>query len=975
MTKKTVSKIGLIILVSYFTINCSGNVEVTVSAEDGGVVNSSSGATLSIPPGAMDVSTTIVMTSTDKLATQDNVTPIDNTYNFSPDGHEFNLPATLEICYDPQEITSQGLSENTVSVYYLDPNNGAYANVGGEVDAVTHCVTASVGHFSTYLIAARNLAAINTGPVVDNPVFMPSTVLAGLPLAVRSIITSLQNGATTGSIASAYLYYRVSGSGAAYTKILLNPEYENTAGQYYLAFIPATSVTTAGIDYYIDATDNLGNVTSTTPSNIPTGLIKQVDFTVPLQFNPAVLDISAGYSRMFTVKATQTNGKIHTIYPSNFTVAGGTVKIVSTGTSANLQFTAETLGPATLTVTSGALTGSPTINVHPGNLASIAFLDQVTSMPINAAVDVSSGGSFDFDLVGYDNYNNYINVLPVFSITNAIGTVDTSIPGVNARFTASNVTTPISGQIDADLGGLNNAISINIIPIVDTPVFTPPGGAYSSVQNVTITSTTGATICYDTAGVTPTCDVAKTGCAAGTLYTAPLSVSTDTDIKAIGCKAGFADSSVSATESYTFEYISFNVTGLQGTLVLQNNGSNDLSISSDGLHSFTLPVSNYDVTVLTHPATPSQTCSVVNGNGTFNVGDTVSIWINCVTNTYAAGGSLKVGDMPLDFTLPLYNGFGATYEFSQAAYPNKVTLLSFVDIDVFNIDPNNSWAWLSHIQNIRSVLGTSVDYIAVIFNSQGSVTDTNITNKLVANPVDITGLTLLRDNTWLSSIAKIYTDGFQTINDPSFTGGVIADTWTYIISEDYYITDKWHKNTTANNEPISFNKFYADAPYDAVPFNSADFANAEAYLKKRLTNLLAPPTILSANPVGGATVNGLTRVEIVFSKPVGALLATPYGTTLLDTSPITAISNYIFTGGGVGTLGFSRTNPILYENSGLRSASIDNVGAIENMATFNLTGTLNPGGVDNIINILLGSNITDAAGNPLILNQVIYNAN
>jgi hypothetical protein len=63
-----------------------------------------------------------------------------------------------------------------------------------------------------------------------------------------------------------------------------------------------------------------------------------------------------------------------------------------------------------------------------------------------------------------------------------------------------------------------------------------------------------------------------------------------------------------------------SVTGLDGTgLVLQDNGGNNLTVSANGSFTFTnLIVSggSYNVTVLTQPSTPAQTCTVSGGSGT-----------------------------------------------------------------------------------------------------------------------------------------------------------------------------------------------------------------------------------------------------------------------------------------------------------------------------------------------------------------------
>ena len=63
------------------------------------------------------------------------------------------------------------------------------------------------------------------------------------------------------------------------------------------------------------------------------------------------------------------------------------------------------------------------------------------------------------------------------------------------------------------------------------------------------------------------------------------------------------------------------VSGLSGTVVLQDNGGDDLSVSASGAFTFGTGLtagSGYNVTVKTNPA--GQTCSVANGSGTRVVG-------------------------------------------------------------------------------------------------------------------------------------------------------------------------------------------------------------------------------------------------------------------------------------------------------------------------------------------------------------------
>lgn len=96
---------------------------------------------------------------------------------------------------------------------------------------------------------------------------------------------------------------------------------------------------------------------------------------------------------------------------------------------------------------------------------------------------------------------------------------------------------------------------------------------------------------------------------------------------------GCGGSSTSGTTSPTTYSVGGTVQGLSGTVVLQNNGGDNLTQSSNGNFAFktTLaPGSAYSVTVLTQPA--NQTCSVANGSGTLNASVT-NVQVTCVSTS------------------------------------------------------------------------------------------------------------------------------------------------------------------------------------------------------------------------------------------------------------------------------------------------------------------------------------------------------
>ena len=88
------------------------------------------------------------------------------------------------------------------------------------------------------------------------------------------------------------------------------------------------------------------------------------------------------------------------------------------------------------------------------------------------------------------------------------------------------------------------------------------------------------------------------------------------------------------------------VTGLAGDqVILQNNLGPGLILAENG--NYTLPNEiddgqTYDVTVMSNPSNPSQTCGVTNNTGTISANVT-NVDINCVTNAFTIGGTVTFG--------------------------------------------------------------------------------------------------------------------------------------------------------------------------------------------------------------------------------------------------------------------------------------------------------------------------------------------
>jgi hypothetical protein len=109
-------------------------------------------------------------------------------------------------------------------------------------------------------------------------------------------------------------------------------------------------------------------------------------------------------------------------------------------------------------------------------------------------------------------------------------------------YTAEIIVTEYGGAVESML--IPVTLTVNTSSKTATPVFTPPGGTYSSAQSVTITSATrDAAIYYTIDGSNPT--------TASTLYTGPIAVDATETLKAIAISPGYAESAI-ATAVYTF---------------------------------------------------------------------------------------------------------------------------------------------------------------------------------------------------------------------------------------------------------------------------------------------------------------------------------------------------------------------------------------------------------------------------------------
>jgi 6-phosphogluconolactonase (cycloisomerase 2 family) len=233
-------------------------------------------------------------------------------------------------------------------------------------------------------------------------------------------------------------------------------------------------------------------------------------------------------------------------------------------------------------------------------------------------LSVSSNGAFSFAtaLASGATYNVTVLTQPAnptqnCTVSNGMGTVNRGVSGVSIScttvYTVGGTVAGLAGfgLVLRDNGGDNLTVSSN--------------GAFSFAAALAGGATYDVTVLTQPSNPTQTCAVSN---GMGTVS---------------GSVAGVSITCI------TYHGVSVTVSGLAGSgLVLRDNGADNLAVSTNGSFSFATALADgasYNVTVLTQPINPNQTCTVANGTGTVGVNVT-AVAVTCVS-TYRIGGTVS----------------------------------------------------------------------------------------------------------------------------------------------------------------------------------------------------------------------------------------------------------------------------------------------------------------------------------------------
>ena len=320
--------------------------------------------------------------------------------------------------------------------------------------------------------------------------------------------------------------------------------------------------------------------------------------------------------------------------------AGETLRLTATGST--ISFLLD--GSPVITVTDTSLTGGA-----PGIMAyGTARADNWAGGNIGGGASYTIGGTvsgLSGTVVLQDNGGDNLSVT-----ANGSFAFPTQLAGGAAY--AVTVKTQPSGQTCTVGSGTGTVGSANITNVAVTCTTSPPvtysvGGTVSGLSGTVVLQDNGG----DNLSVTANGSFAfPTQLAGGAAYAVTVKTQPSGQTCTVGSGTGTVGSAnitnvaVTCTTSPPVTYsVGGTVSGLSGTVVLQDNGGDNLSVTANGSFAFPTQLAGgaaYAVTVKTQPS--GQTCTVGSGTGTVGSANITNVAVTCTTS--GGSGTLTASD-------------------------------------------------------------------------------------------------------------------------------------------------------------------------------------------------------------------------------------------------------------------------------------------------------------------------------------------
>ncbi len=327
-------------------------------------------------------------------------------------------------------------------------------------------------------------------------------------------------------------------------------------------------------------------------------------------------DLTVGANGAFTFSTTLTNGAAYAV----------------------TVFTQPTTPSQTCVVTNGSG------NIAGANVSNVAVACTTNTYTIGGTVaGLATGNS----VVLRNNGGNDLTVGAngVFAFSTALNDESAYAVTVFTQPTTPNQTCAVTNGS----GNLAGANVTNVTVTCTTTTYTVGGSVagLTAGNSVVLRNNGGNDLTLSANGAfTFTAPVADGAAYAVTVFTQPSAPTQNCVVTSgSGTIAGANVSNVTVTCTTTTFTVGGNVSGLAAgnSVVLRNNGGNDLTVGANGAFTFSTTLTNgaaYAVTVLTQPTTPSQTCVVTNGSGNIAGANVTNVGVACTTNTYTIGGTV-----------------------------------------------------------------------------------------------------------------------------------------------------------------------------------------------------------------------------------------------------------------------------------------------------------------------------------------------
>ena len=351
------------------------------------------------------------------------------------------------------------------------------------------------------------------------------------------------------------------------------------------------------------------------------------------------------------------------------------------------------------------------------------------------------------------------------------------------------------------------------------------------------------------------------------------------------------------------------VTGLLGTVVLQNNATDDNIITADGTFTFNTPVAEgagYAVTVKTHP--DEQTCNVTSGTGTMGGANVANVSVTCTAKTYSIGGTLSGLDTGSSLEVILQNNGGDDLTLDTNGMFSFDTELEAGDAFAVTIDtqPNGQTC---HVTSGTGIVSDDVATVTVYCAYFAYVSKYNTGEVAVIDTTDNSLFTTI-ENVGTNPYNFAITPDGSTVYVSNLGGGTVAiiDSATNTISD---ITMTGFNVTRGVALKADLSELYIASANDNKVYVCDLPRTVTGACEASVTGTFSYPVNLAITPDGSSVYvpNYTNHTVSVVQTSNNTVIATPaVGASPHDIS-ISPDGNYVFATNNIGkTISVIRTS-------------------------------------------------------------------